>query len=505
MKPYFSFGLSAALIFLFNGSFAHREVMSAVGGDLENRVLSSGTVLDSMYVLIDSGWNIVSIPLLVPDSRVTTLFPTAISQAWEFDGGYKKSDTLQYGKSYWIKFPSNDSFLINGTQPLVEAYSVGNGWNMVSSFLQSISTDSIIPLPDMLEHTVLYSYTPNKGYQITDSIIPGKGYWIRTEINGTFSTGRWESVGLTEETIVSIKTHPSDSNVIFVGSQYNFSEGIPGKLFRSVDQGVSWDTMLIGGSYLDIILNPIHPDTMYTIPFSLYKSIDGGVSWFESASNIFIDPETRLQSLAIDPNNPSILFAGTGGFFGGSLYKSTDAGTTWIDLASNNNYLREGVVSIAINPWNPNIIYVGTPGIGLLLKSTDGGTNWSVTGLGQTESVVTLVQVDPSDSNVVYASVDFQGFYVSKNNGVSWTRITVNDSADGYNGLEFNQFNSSESILSSSLGVYSSKCEQCKWVDVSMGLPHGFSNVVDVSKGNKRLLVGLKRINQNGGVYVWKD
>lgn len=63
----------------------------------------------------------------------------------------------------------------------------------------------------------------------------------------------------------------------------------------------------------------------------------------------------RTISIAVDPTNPDIVYAGTAQ---GGLYRSVNGGTTWIPLMDRADSLVIGAIAIA--PSNPNIVYVGT-------------------------------------------------------------------------------------------------------------------------------------------------
>ena len=94
------------------------------------------------------------------------------------------------------------------------------------------------------------------------------------------------------------------------------------------------------------------------MPSSIIKSYDAGKTWQPIIEGIKLDWETRVQSLAINPKKSNVLYAGTGGFYGGDFYKSHDGGLLWNKTPSDS--LLDGVFCIAINPVDTNIVYVGT-------------------------------------------------------------------------------------------------------------------------------------------------
>lgn len=146
----------------------------------------------------------------------------------------------------------------------------------------------------------------------------------------------------------------------------------------------------------------------------------------------------RVSAVAYDPNNTTTVFAGSG--FGG-LMRSTNGGTTWSVLSD--DWEMTHVSSIAIDPGNSQNVYVGTgdyqttgAGSGLgygigIMKSTDGGSTWRNVGRAQMvgEAVSSLI-VHPDASNVLIAATgrgrSWPGrVFVSEDFGESWATMTV--------------------------------------------------------------------------------
>ena len=91
-----------------------------------------------------------------------------------------------------------------------------------------------------------------------------------------------------------------------------------------------WSTMGPGGSPIPVAIDPISPATVYTSarPFqaAVYKSTDGGAHW--TASNI--DPAVFVVTVvAVDPQTPTTVYAGTSGFDVWGVFKSVDGGIHW--------------------------------------------------------------------------------------------------------------------------------------------------------------------------------
>ena len=75
------------------------------------------------------------------------------------------------------------------------------------------------------------------------------------------------------------------------------------------------------------------------------------------------------------------------------------------------------VESIAIDPSQPSTLYAGVSGVGIF-KSTDGASHWEKTWLRESTSY-SAVAVSWADSDRVYAAT-LSGFYLSDDGGQTW-------------------------------------------------------------------------------------
>lgn len=293
----------------------------------------------------------------------------------------------------------------------------------------------------------------------------------------------WTYLGLGSENIASIGLDPTNPNVIYAGSRYNFSAGTPGRLFKSSDGGNSWDTLLVdpGAIFHGIVVDPQNPQIVYAAPWGVIKSNNGGTTWQALDNGIQTFPgETHVMCLIMDPFDSNVLYAGTGGPSGGGLYKTTDAGTRW--SAVGNDSLGDGVISIAIDPSNTSIIYAGTAGTGILWKSTDAGINWKRTGLGKTQGLLYGLLADSGGQ--VYGGctwapsgylspAPWHGFFRSDNGGVSWQEVDegLPDSAGVSRIVQ--QRNTSDlfcsvSTLYGKSGIYEMQSGIDRWVEIGV-------------------------------------
>lgn len=234
----------------------------------------------------------------------------------------------------------------------------------------------------------------------------------------------WQLIGLENEEIDCIEIDHSNPDIIYVGSRSSFSDGTAGKLFKSVDGGTSWDTLLFGTTVRDIDIHPINPNILYATlglnyltKAGILKSIDGGETWTKADSGIWITYEVGPSILIIDPANLEKLYAGTRGMSAGGFYISANSGKYWqrIGIDSLN-----GVRSLAIDPVNTQNLYIGDSFFGCIFKSNNGGYDWYTT-TGKPEIGANVLKVKTKYPNTLYAGTPSSGFSISKDFGETWT------------------------------------------------------------------------------------
>ncbi len=140
-------------------------------------------VTDTIHV--EPGWNLLSLPMKVIDGAKSSLFPSAISDAFIYQDNYLPKDKLENGYGFWVKFDSAETFLFEGESVHRDTINVSAGWNMIGSLTEIIHVNMVVTEPPGIIVSNFFNYVPQSGYEASDTIKPGVGYWVKVSQNGS--------------------------------------------------------------------------------------------------------------------------------------------------------------------------------------------------------------------------------------------------------------------------------------------------------------------------------
>jgi len=171
---------------------------------------------------------------------------------------------------------------------------------------------------------------------------------------------------------------------------------------------------LMSGRIADLAVHPADPSTWYVAVGSggLWRTDNAGTTW----KPVFDDQGSySIGCVTLDPNNPSVVWVGTGENVGGrhvgygdGVYRSRDGGQSWENLGLEES---EHIGSIVVDPRDSDVVYVAAQGPLWsaggergLYKTSDGGATWEkILGGGEFTGVNEVV-MDPSNPDVLYAA-----------------------------------------------------------------------------------------------------
>ena len=224
-----------------------------------------------------------------------------------------------------------------------------------------------------------------------------------------------------------------------------------GKLKSSTFSGLKWRSIgpaFTSGRIADFAVNPLNHSEWFVAVASgnIWKTENNGTTFkpvFEKHGAY------SMGCLAMDPNNPNVIWAGTGENnhqralgYGDGVYKSTNGGNSWKNMG-----LKESrqIGKIVIDPRNSDVVFVAAEGSAWgpggdrgLYKTTDGGETWKKVLEISEETGVNDVILDPRNPDLMYATSEQRRrhvhtkigggpesrFYKSTDNGETWKKIT---------------------------------------------------------------------------------
>ncbi len=138
--------------------------------------------MNTVFYDLDAHWNIVSIPVHVPDSMRTTLFPKASAGAYAYDGAYSQSPSLSPGKGYWMRFDQAQVVSVLGTPADMPTLHVKAGWNLIGAPPTYVSSAAVSSMPPGIMTSKFFQF--NNGYSVANTLTPGRGYWVKVSQDG---------------------------------------------------------------------------------------------------------------------------------------------------------------------------------------------------------------------------------------------------------------------------------------------------------------------------------
>ncbi|MCB2212958.1 T9SS type A sorting domain-containing protein [bacterium] len=280
--------------------------------------------------------------------------------------------------------PTNPNHMYAGAASggLWETWTGGFSWVPLTDHLPVLGVSDIV-----IDHT-----NPSTLYLATGDADARDTYSIGI-LKSTDGGQTWNTTGLSYDVLdgerISRVFMDAQNNQMLIAATSN-------GIYKTVDGGDTWDNVytVTNNFAHDLEYSASDPDTWFFAANGLgvYRSTDDGENWTPLTDGIPYQASNtgRINVEVADgaPDQVYALYSNSGnGFYG--FYKSFDGGDTWSLMSNQPNLLgwdENGNdtggqawydLTLAVNPQNANEVYVG--GINVW-KSTNGGTDWTLTG-----------------------------------------------------------------------------------------------------------------------------
>ncbi len=335
----------------------------------------------------------------------------------------------------------------------------------------------------------------NMGGRIDDfAVVESEPHVIYT---ATASGGLWKTVnnGVTWEpvfdsqgtsSIGDVTVAPSSPDTVWVGTgepnnrqSSSWGDGV----YKSEDAGRTWRNMGLADSHHigRIVIHPQNPDIVYVAALGrlwgpnkergLFRTTDGGRTWKNSC---FVDEDTGFVDVAIDPGNPSTLYAAAyqrrrtafgfnGGGPGSGVYKTTDGGDTWVKLTSGLPEGPTGRIGIDVYRRDPSIVYaVVEHKEGGVFRSEDKGATWKkMSSTNPRPMYYSKIRVDPNNDQRIW--VLGASMYVSEDGGKTFRTDSVRQIHGDFHAMWINPADSGHMVVGSDGGIHISYDRGQSW------------------------------------------
>ena len=306
------------------------------------------------------------------------------------------------------------------------------------------------------------------------------------------------------EAIVSIALHPTNPKILYVATN--------DAVYKSRDGGESWEKFpnFSARRVTTVAIDPQLPATIYagTMGDAVYKSPDGGQHWLPH--NVGLKEHVSfVNQFVFHPALSEKIYAATtvGAFY------TKDAGREWEERM---NGMKEVhiVTSIAINPKDPTVLYGGTTGG--IYRSEDGATTWKKINTGlipESELMASMalgvnaIEIDRVNPDVVYAGTT-KGLFRTANKGESWDRIGQSITEPFISSIVLHPSNSSVIYAGGPAGVWESTDGGKSWQTQNAGLATLNIRALAMDPNNPQSLYagtngsGLYRSTDGGGTWT---
>ncbi|HZD49119.1 MAG TPA: YCF48-related protein [Silvibacterium sp.] len=323
--------------------------------------------------------------------------------------------------------------------------------------------------------------------------------WIYETQDGGSTWKRLAKLGKADNLVLdNIVVDDADPKTILVGAW--ILSRPEGSLYVTHDGGKTWSTVPDMEGQSIRALEQARSNAKIWVAGTLkgvYRSDDSGEHWKE-ISPAGSGEIHEVESIAIDPADPQIIYAGTWHL----PWKTTDGGAHWRNI-------KQGLIddsdvfSIILDPKRPSVVYLSACS-GIYKSETAGEVFRKQQGIPNTARRTRVLMQDPVNAATVFAGTT-EGLYQTTNAGTSWQRLTGPDVI--INDVYVDPSNNKHVLLATDRsGVLLSENGGASFVAANTGFSQRQVEALLVDSRNPNTIyAGVLNDKTYGGVFVSDD
>ncbi|HRH66709.1 MAG TPA: hypothetical protein PLU53_10470 [Bacteroidia bacterium] len=273
--------------------------------------------------------------------------------------------------------------------------------------------------------------------------------------------------------------------------------------------------MVRGGDGMECAIDPLNPKVQYSNDGNnnlTARSEDGGITWSRNIAASRREKAHYLRPFLLDPVHPDVLYTGYH-----NVYKSRNSGEVWSAISAFKQPDQNAtLIALAVSPSDTLCIYAAFSSPAWtpkpeerLFKTKDGGNSWMdiTPGLkGVSYSQITSLAVQPDDGNTLL--VGFRGGWEfkimkTKSGGEGancWVNFSSGLPSDAdVNAILFDTDLAHTVYIGTHIGVFVTRDKLNAWKSFNTGLPRVMVSDLDILHQTQELYIGTH------GRGVWKS
>ena len=272
--------------------------------------------------------------------------------------------------------------------------------------------------------------------------------------------------------------------IVFVSLFFIISE----KLFAGKDQWSFTGDMFLkpAETIRSIAINPLNSSIIYAgnDTSTIFKSTNGGKSWsilngirFEIEG---VAKDKKIIGIVVDPDFPDTLFAASDS---GGVYRSYDGGAIWTKVGKPAFGLVDTTISsLVLNPINTEILYVGADSG--VYKTIDWGNTWFTVnnGLQQDSVDIKCIAIDPVNPNILYGGTSTGKIYKTENAGNNWSLVSQISGSPNITTIVVDPKNPNKLYVGTqNSSVFQSENRGVTFTSISSGFPFPYPRITSLA------------------------